>query len=92
MKKYTTREKADLAAKLARLCVKVTEKTKADAFFEFSPHVNWFEVRIYPEGWDEGCVAKPKSYLIGFEPHLGDPEVASNKALKDLEGLLQGAK
>lgn len=37
---------------LVELCAKISERTKADAFFRYSPHVGGFEVDVYYKGWE----------------------------------------
>lgn len=38
-------------------CVRVSEKTNADVFCAYSPHVAWIDVDIHTNGWHEGTPA-----------------------------------
>lgn len=35
------------------LCMKITDTTKADCFFEYAPHVNSYHVYFCRDGWSE---------------------------------------
>lgn len=37
------------------LCMKITDTTKADCFFEYAPHVNSYHVYLCRDGWSEGA-------------------------------------
>lgn len=37
------------------LCMEISNNTKADAFFNYSPHVNTYMVYVYRDGWKEGA-------------------------------------
>lgn len=37
------------------LCMEISNNTKADAFFSYSPHVNCYSVHIHRTGWAEGA-------------------------------------
>lgn len=36
------------------LCMKISDNTKADCFFDYAPHVNHYGVHVYRNGWEEG--------------------------------------
>lgn len=38
------------------LCQKISDTTKADCFFCYSPHVNTYMVYVHRNGWTEGAV------------------------------------
>ena len=40
------------------LCMEISNNTEADAFFDYSPHVNGYGVHIYRNGWEEGAEAE----------------------------------
>lgn len=40
------------------LCIEISERTKADCFFDYSPHVNSYCVHIYRNGWETGVDAE----------------------------------
>ena len=42
---------AAATAELARMCCTISEKSKADCFFEFQPHVMWSTISVYMDGW-----------------------------------------
>jgi len=43
--------KIELIQKIIALVIKLNADTKTDAFFDYSGHVDKFEVKISPEGW-----------------------------------------
>lgn len=38
------------------LCMEISNNTKADAFFSYSPHVNTYMVYVFRDGWKEGAM------------------------------------
>lgn len=36
------------------LCMEISNNTKADAFFNYSPHVDCYSVNIHRDGWKPG--------------------------------------
>lgn len=43
--------KQTLALELLTRCMKISENTPHDVFFEFAPHINAIEVHIHLHGW-----------------------------------------
>lgn len=43
----------ELLKEVVTLCVKITQGSKADVFFEYSGHINRFDVRVYKNAWKE---------------------------------------
>ncbi|MCI8396857.1 MAG: hypothetical protein HFJ52_04205 [Clostridia bacterium] len=43
----------ELFEKVAGLCYEISTRTKADAFFDYYPHCNVFNVRYYENGWSD---------------------------------------
>lgn len=43
----------DLFLKVVELCYEISTTTKADVFFNYSPHVNYFTIYYYADGWEE---------------------------------------
>lgn len=37
------------------LCMTISNTTKADCFFSYSPHVNTYMVYVHRDGWKEGA-------------------------------------
>lgn len=37
------------------MCMEISNNTKADCFFDYSPHVNSYAVHLYRNGWAEGA-------------------------------------
>lgn len=67
--------------KLVALAHHITMTTKADAFAEYSGHVDWFAIRYYENGWHEDMEAK---YIMANEK-VNFKNV--NKAIKELKKL-----
>lgn len=65
--KPTARERNALLDVLS-LCMQISIFTKADCFFEYSPHVNSYSVRIYRNGWKVGTDAE----LVDLQSKLTD--------------------
>ena len=40
------------------LCMTISNTTKADCFFDYSPHVNTYGVHLYRNGWESGVEAE----------------------------------
>ena len=38
-------------AEVAGLCYEISANSEADCFFNYSPHVNYFDVHVYESGW-----------------------------------------
>lgn len=51
-----------LMAEALGLCYEISVNSEADCFFNYSPHVDSIDVRIYEFGWSEG--AKGKYYAF----------------------------
>lgn len=43
----------ELLLKILALCYEISTTTKADVFFDYQPHCNYYGVRYYKYGWDE---------------------------------------
>lgn len=67
-----------LLQKVLGLCVEISTTTKADVFFEYLPHVNSFNVRVWEFGWD---VTGTPSHVIDFA------DVCESELLKAIEKL-----
>ena len=48
---------AETVCQMARLCYEVSTKTKADAFFSYSPHIPQMDIWIHRSGWHKGSNA-----------------------------------
>jgi len=46
--------KIELIQKIIALAIKLNAETKMDVFFDYSGHVEKFEVVLYPDGWVNG--------------------------------------
>lgn len=46
-------DKASLLAAIAKKCYIISTKSKAQVFFNYSPHVKWYCVEFYKVGWME---------------------------------------
>ena len=40
-----------LMAEVLGLCYEISTNSEADCFFNYSPHVNFFDVHVYESGW-----------------------------------------
>ena len=52
--KYIELAPEDMAAELIRTAVDISTNTVHDVFVDYSPHVQWIDVRIWIDGWNEG--------------------------------------
>lgn len=43
----------ELLLKVLALCYEISTTTKADVFFVYHPHCNYYSVRYNKDGWDE---------------------------------------
>ncbi len=48
-------ESMRLMAEVLGLCYEISVNSEADCFFNYSPHVDSFDVCIYEFGWDTGA-------------------------------------
>lgn len=46
-------ESMRLMAEVLGLCYEISVNSEADCFFDYSPHVDSFDVKIYKFGWTE---------------------------------------
>lgn len=54
----------ELMCEVMSMCVKITNESKADCFFEYEGHVHTYTVRVYPEGWPSGFDAEYIANLL----------------------------
>ena len=52
-------------AEVLGLCYEISTHSEADCFFNYSPHVNSFDVQVFEFGWAEG--AKGEWYVFSEE-------------------------
>lgn len=89
-KQYTTKQKMNLAAKIMKRAVEISETTRHDVFCVYSPHVDWIEVQVHVGGW-EGDKGYDNCLRIGFADHHNtEAEIA--EAMAALDELQQGAE
>lgn len=81
------RECRILARRIFGMSMLISEKTKADCFFYYHPHVNGIDVCLYPDGWAE--VAKPV-HLIA--PYTGCNEKSLEDVFDYLEEFMSNAE
>lgn len=55
MSKKITKEAWDALHSVLELCMTISQLTKADCFFDYTPHVNGYSVHFYRDGWTEGA-------------------------------------
>ena len=58
------RECRILARRIFTMAMLISEKTKADCFVDYQAHVGGIDVRMYPNGWEQG--AKPVNLLESY--------------------------
>lgn len=58
------RECRILARRIFMMSMLISEKTKADCFVDYQPHVDGIAVHIYPNGWKMG--ATPVNLLESY--------------------------
>ena len=61
-------ESMRLMAEVLGLCYEISVNSEADCFFQYSPHVDYFDVQIYEFGWAEG--AKGEYYAFNADVNL----------------------
>lgn len=95
------RECRILARRIFVMSMLISEKTKADCFFYYHPHVNGIDVCLYPDGWKEGekPIRLATSYTRYNEKSLADvfdylEEFMGNAEWQDLklEGFMSNAE
>ena len=47
-----------LMAEVLGLCYEISTHSKADCFFNYSPHIDSFDVNVFEFGWVEGTKGK----------------------------------
>ena len=67
-----------LMAEVLGLCYEISVNSEADCFFEYSPHVDSFDVYVYEFGWAVG--AKGEHYAL-------QEDVTSDNLLSALDKL-----
>ncbi len=67
--------------RVLELCVKISTKTKADCFFNYSPHCNVYCVTLYREGWYEGADAEWIDMTTHCEAHNMDRTIVRLKEI-----------
>lgn len=76
-----------LARRIFTMSMLISEKTKADCFFYYHPHVKGIDVCLYPDGWAEG--AKPVHLMA---PYTGCNEKSLEDVFDYLEEFLSNAE
>ena len=69
-------------------CYEISTKTKADAFFDYSPHTRQISVCVYENGWSEDATIEDVIY-IAYPVYFGKGEYLDDRETFDdgLEGL-----
>lgn len=81
------RECRILVRRIFTMAMLISEKTKADCFFYYYPHVNGIDVCLYPNGWAED--AKPVRLMA---PYTGCNEKSLEDVYDYLEEFLSNAE
>lgn len=87
-----TPTKAESIAKLAQWCVENSSKTFS-AFFEWAPHCELVELRVFGCGWRNGSSSPSSEFCMDLEDR-DDSFVADwvNETIDELEDLLSQSK
>ena len=78
---------ARLMGEVLDLCHEISTYSKADCFFNYSPHVDCFDVQVFEFGWAEG--AKGEWYVFS-EKITRENLFLATKKLLDLRVKLGG--
>lgn len=82
MNKKITKAAWEALHSVLELCMTISQLTKADCFFEYTPHTNGFSVHYYRDGWVEG--AEPEWLAMSTDIN----EENLQKTIKQLIDLL----
>ena len=80
------RECRILARRIFVMSMLISEKTKADCFFYYYPHIDGIDVCLYPNGWTKGA----KSVQL-IESHNGCNEEKMSEVFGYLEDFIANA-
>lgn len=74
---------------IVALCYEISTKTKADAFFDYSPHTRQISVYVYENGWSEDATIEDDAIEIAHPVYFGKGEYLDDRETFDngLEGL-----
>ena len=72
----------DLINEIMTKAIEISKNTKSTIFVDYAGHVNWLEVRIFVNGWEEN-----KDYDINIRAELGKED-----AIEDLKHILEELK
>lgn len=83
--RISIKEKIEMAQTLIAKAIEVSEKTKHYAFVEWSPNVNWLEVIIYTNSWEdkENCDMEFRIMFLRYCDYRREYDAAI-KALDEL--------
>lgn len=74
-------EQAEILLKeIIAYCYQISTQTKADAFFDYIPHIKAISIRIYHNGWS----AKSEP---GYLNYKGNRDIYFNNDIYGIEGL-----
>jgi hypothetical protein len=82
-KNLTAKQQAEMAAKIIKKAVQVTEKTPHDVFVEYAAHVKAIFVNIHRGGWNKN----KNSYRLEAWFTLGDIDAEFDVIIRELENL-----
>ncbi len=86
----------DKIGRIAALCYQISEETKIDVFFDYSPHVCSISIRVYKSGWIEDTIpvwlkcdrSDSGIYMSGQLYKKG----SENDIISELEAMLEDSK
>ena len=68
------------------LCMEISNNTKADAFFSYSPHVNSYMVYVHRDGWVEGAEME----WVAMSEHINEENLMKTlEELRLIEAVLR---
>lgn len=74
---------------IVALCYEISTKSKADAFFDYSPHTRQISVIVYENGWNEDATIEDDAIEFDYPVYFGKGVFLDDRKTFDdgLEGL-----
>lgn len=63
---YSKEKQQSIAAEILQKCIAISETKKADAFFEYCPHIHAMSVSIFLDGW-KAKANRDKDFTVYFD-------------------------
>lgn len=72
--KINTREKIKMVQNIAKLAIDINDKSNHHVFFYYSGHVDWIDVSVYFNGWNENSITPDFQTIIRFSENVYSPK------------------